>query len=470
MPQSAVGERALGNIEIARDAIQKLVDHGVREFIFCPGSRNQPLFNVLLNEPRLKIWYGFEERSSAFFALGRIRQTRRPVAVLVTSGTAVGELLPATMEAYYTGLPLVLLTADRPERCRHLNTPQTCDQDNIFGIYAQELCEWDGRQPVHVNVRLDEPNRKFVASAPLTFEQEIPPRVPMGKYDKLLEFYRTVKQPLVIASNLQEIRAVKAFLLNLNATLYLEPTSQLREDPDLAPLRTNNPTLNQVDGVLRIGGVPTHRIWRDLDDLDLPVLSITEFPFSGVTNGDFIHTAIEPFFQNAPTHRYTPRFTSIDYPLNKEEACVRAISEWAPPHSLVFIGTSLPIREWDKAATPAQKHFKMQANRGLNGIDGLISTFLGLAEPERHNIGLFGDLSSLYDLQALWFLNQIAPPNIQIIVLNNGGGKIFEPMYNKTEMLNCHNLSFKGWAEMFKVDYATALGSPAGRKIIELTI
>ena len=470
MSQSAVGERALGGLELAHENIQKLVDYGVREFVICPGSRNQPLLNVLLNEPKLKKWYGFEERSCAFFALGRIRQTKRPVAIVVTSGTAVGELLPAAMEAYYTSLPLVLLTADRPERCRHLNTPQTCDQDNIFGIYAQEIYEWDGRQPVHVNVRFEEPARKFVSTLALNFENEIVPKVPVGSYDKLLEFYNKVKQPLVIVSTLREVRAAKAFLLQLNATLYIEGTSQLREDMDLAPLRTNNPTLHKVDGVLRIGGVPTHRIWRDLDDLDLPVLSITDSPFSGVTNGEFVHTEIEPYLQNAPVHQYEPQFTSIEYPLNKEESTIRSISEWAPQHSLIYLGNSLPIREWDKAATSEQKHFKIEASRGLNGIDGQISTFLGLCDPKRHNIGIFGDMTTLYDLQALWHLQSLSPPNIQIIVINNSGGMIFEPMYHKEEMLNRHNLSFKGWAEMFNIDYATSLEDPSGRKVIELKI
>lgn len=470
MSQSAVGERALGGLELAHESIQKLIDYGVREFVICPGSRNQPLLNVLLNEPKLTKWYGFEERSSAYFALGRIRQTKRPVAVVVTSGTAVAELLPAAMEAYYTSLPLVLLTADRPERCRHLNTPQTCDQDNIFGIYAQEIYQWDGRQPVHVNVRFEEPARKFIFTPQLNFDKEIQPHVPIGNYEKLLHFYSKVKQPLVIVSTLKEVRAVKTFLLQLNATLYIEATSQLREDPDLASLRTNNPTLHKVDGVLRIGGVPTHRIWRDLDELNLPVLSITDSPFSGVTNGEFVHTEIETYLQNAPVHRYEPQFTSIEYPLNKEESAIRSISEWAPQHSLIYLGNSLPIREWDKAATPLQRHFKVEASRGLNGIDGQISTFLGLSDPKRHNIGIFGDLTTLYDLQALWFLQSITPSNIQIVVINNGGGKIFDAMYHKQEMLNSHNISFKGWAEMFKMDYSNTLDSPNGRKIIELIL
>lgn len=470
MSQSAVGERALGGLELAHVNIQKLVDYGVREFVVCPGSRNQPLLNVLLNEPKLNKWYGFEERSSAFFALGRIRQTRRPVAVVVTSGTAVAELLPAAMEAYYTSLPLVLLTADRPERCRHINTPQTCDQDNIFGIYAQEIYEWDGRQPVHVNVRFEEPARKYISTPAINFDNEIKPHVPVGNYEKLLEFYQKVKQPLVIVSTLKEVRAAKSFLLQLNATLYVEAISQLREDPDLAHLRTNNPTLHKVDGVLRIGGVPTHRIWRDLDDLDLPVLSITDSPFSGVTNGEFVHTEIEPFLQNAPIHHYESQFTSIEYPLNKEEQAIRSISEWAPNNSLIYLGNSLPIREWDKAATQTPKHFRVEASRGLNGIDGQISTFLGLCDPKRHNIGIFGDITTLYDLQALWFLQESIPPNIQIVIINNGGGMIFESMYHKEEMLNRHKFSFKGWAEMFKVDYATTLGDPSGRKIIELFI
>src|SRR5262249_51804584 len=114
-----------------------------------------------------------EERSAAFFALGRSKITHQPVAIITTSGTAAGELLPATMEAYYTGIPLVLLTADRPRSYRGTNAPQCAEQVGLFGQYAvfeQDLAEneecnlqgWKQNGAAHLNVCLDEPlNQTF---------------------------------------------------------------------------------------------------------------------------------------------------------------------------------------------------------------------------------------------------------------------------------------------------------------------
>lgn len=477
MSQSGIGERTLGGLALAHSAIQQLIDYGVREFVIAAGSRNQPFVNVLKNDTQFKKWYGFEERSCAFFAFGRARQTNRPVAVITTSGTAAGELLTATMEAYYTSVPLVLLTADRPIDCRHANTPQTCNQERLFGIYAQfidydepKAFEWDLRGPLHLNVCLEEPSRSFIDTPPFT-EQQVYFRKPLDSdYVKLEQFYNRVNNPLVIVSTLYETASLKSFLLKLKAPLYIEALSHLREDPDLLQYTVTIPTLEGVDGVLRIGGLPTHRIWRDLDTKNIAVLSITENPFIGLRQGDFIHADIEPFFKSAPVRTYNKIGNPQSINLNKEEAAIRSISEWAPSESLIYLGNSLPIREWDKVATLEQKDFKIFANRGLNGIDGQISSFLGLVDPNKTNIGIFGDLTTLYDLQALWFLSTMEAENIQIIVINNSGGMIFEKIFGVEEMLNRHSLNFKGWADLFKLEYSNELKSPYGRKIIELII
>ena len=99
-----------------------------------------------------------DERSAAFFALGRIKRDGHPVAVITTSGTAAAELLPATVEAYYSGAPLVLITADRPARFRGTAAPQSIEQLGLFGVYAETDFErWNRRAPLHINVEFDEP-------------------------------------------------------------------------------------------------------------------------------------------------------------------------------------------------------------------------------------------------------------------------------------------------------------------------
>lgn len=142
------------NIERSRELVARLRDHGVTDFCVCAGSRNSPLLAVL-GASDARLFSFVDERSAAFFALGRIKQHGRPVAVVTTSGTAVAELLPATIEAHYSSLPLILVTADRPARFRGTGAPQCIEQEGIFGAYASTELRRD--RPAHINVEFDEP-------------------------------------------------------------------------------------------------------------------------------------------------------------------------------------------------------------------------------------------------------------------------------------------------------------------------
>ena len=121
------------NTRIIRSTLTALARMGVAEVCVAAGARNAPLITALMESEGVKVWSFFEERCAAFFALGRIQVDRQPVAVLTTSGTAAAELLPAVIEAHYQGLPLVLITADRPIRYRGSGAPQAIEQKDLFG-------------------------------------------------------------------------------------------------------------------------------------------------------------------------------------------------------------------------------------------------------------------------------------------------------------------------------------------------
>ncbi|HVS31057.1 MAG TPA: thiamine pyrophosphate-binding protein [Thermoanaerobaculia bacterium] len=145
------------NLERARRLVADLRGAGVRDFCVCAGSRNSPLLAVL-GSAREGLYSFIDERSAAFFALGRAKRDRQPVAVVTTSGTAVAELLPAAVEAFYSAVPLLLVTADRPARFRGTGAPQCIDQLGIFGLYAEtDLSSWSRTKPLHVNIEFDEP-------------------------------------------------------------------------------------------------------------------------------------------------------------------------------------------------------------------------------------------------------------------------------------------------------------------------
>ena len=121
---------------------------------------------------------------------------------------------------------------------------------------------------------------------------------------------------------------------------------------------------------------------------------------------------------------------------------MRWISENLAPEARIFLGNSLPVREWDLAAVYDDKHFDIHSSRGLNGIDGQISTFLGWATKARSNIGVFGDLTALYDLSAPWILRQAPDLDLKIVLINNRGGQIFDRMFGNPWFINAHDLSF----------------------------
>lgn len=165
--QSNARDACAVNTLLVESVLQEAKLAGVIEYCICPGGRNSSFVTALDLMDSVKKYYWPEERSCGFFALGRSRITKRPVAVITTSGTAVGELLPSAMEAYYSGIPLLFITADRPRHFRGTGASQSAEQVGIFGLYApyrQDLAEnetcnlhgWRKKMPAHINVCLEE--------------------------------------------------------------------------------------------------------------------------------------------------------------------------------------------------------------------------------------------------------------------------------------------------------------------------
>jgi 2-succinyl-5-enolpyruvyl-6-hydroxy-3-cyclohexene-1-carboxylate synthase len=157
----------VNNLDFARAVLERCREFGVREIVVCAGARNAPFVHLLGRQEEFAVYSFFEERGASFFALGRMLDSGRPVAVITTSGTAAAELLPAAIEADYQRLPLVLVTADRPRRYRGTGAPQTIVQTGLYSHYVEWSGDFEneappkiaasGRRPVHLNVCFDEP-------------------------------------------------------------------------------------------------------------------------------------------------------------------------------------------------------------------------------------------------------------------------------------------------------------------------
>lgn len=506
------------NKELAIHVIQSFVNAGGTDICMCPASRNSPLVCLLAAHPHIRSYYFYEERSAAFFALGLSRRQGRPVAIITTSGTAAVELMPAITEAYYTNVPLLAITADRPRNYRGTNAPQTCEQVNLYGQYAKwsvdladketcDISQWDRRSPAHINVCFSEPLKCHYLGSEVLAPTPIPAETHSidGDFGELNHFLQCVKHPLVIVGALESSArsAVKRFLIDLNAPVYAEGLSGLREESELEHLRIHQSiglwkaaegSDYQIDGILRIGRVPTVRLWRDLEDLEgkVAVCSLSDVPFSGLSWAGVISGPLESVLG---TYQIPKNFDSATYAACRdndrsyqvrleahfkneplaEPSIVHELAKKLPTDAMVYLGNSLPIRNWDLAAPYTNKHLEVWATRGLSGIDGQVSTFLGLCLPGKSNWALLGDLTALYDMAGFWIADQLKDISFNVVVINNGGGQIFSRMYSEKEFLNQHNLRFRALADMWGLEYEQWKEIPEilpanGQRLIELII
>ncbi|WII72474.1 2-succinyl-5-enolpyruvyl-6-hydroxy-3-cyclohexene-1-carboxylic-acid synthase [Bdellovibrio sp. 22V] len=501
------------NMELASKVIQELVHTGVREFVLCAGARNSPLVHILDENKNLKVYSFFEERSAAFFALGRIASTRRPVAIITTSGTAVAELLPAAVEGTYSSLPLIMVTADRPKHYRGTGAPQTIEQVGIFSYYNEVALDLDKenshvsfkslswKKPIHVNICFEEPlidgpvpKIEFPTVAERT---KLPGQIPLGTLKEMENFLNSHK-PLVMVGILPEkaYGTVLDFLKQYKAPVYAEGISSLRGHPDIkdVEIRSGENMIHRIiqsgecDSILRIGGVPTSRFWRDLEGKykDLPVFSVSFNHYTGLSrpvqhcNSLDLLSQVEfsyPHRENVKLNiEDSARAENVRKLLEKypssEQGLIYALSHKMKGAS-IYLGNSLPIREWDSCSSHDCMPLRVAANRGANGIDGQVSTFLGWAHPEAENWCLVGDLTAMYDLSSLWVTSQLDARKLRIVVINNGGGQIFSRMFKKEIFINKHQISFDSWAKMWNWSYQKWHNVPvsielADHQIIEL--
>ena len=467
----------MGNVDSASRLIARLRAEGAREFCVCAGSRNSPLLAVLgvAGLSGVPVYSFVDERSASFFALGRSKLHGQPVAVVTTSGTAVAEMLPAAIEAFYSGVPLILVSADRPARFRRTGAPQSIEQTGIFGVYAEtDLGRWSRRGPLHVNVEFDEPlidGPIPTASAPPSDEAR-PAARPAGDPPDLERVLGA--RPLVIVGGLGSAHRerVAGFVRALGAPMYAAPLSGLREEGNLPRITSGERMvrLGGFDSVVRIGNVPTLRFWRDLEDLELPVVHFSDLPFPGLTRGEIHPMASLP--ASPPSRQRSDGFVDRDREIARsfdrllreepesELAMIRALSEEVADRARVYVGNSLPIREWDLAASRAPRGLTVEASRGANGIDGQLSTFFGQCDPARENLCVVGDLTAICDLGAPWIVRQLPDLRFRIAIVNNRGGRIFGRVPSLRELdrgvrerliENGHDLRFGPWAEMWGI-------------------
>ena len=470
-------------MEAAKE-LEELLSRGVRQFVVCGGARNAAILEWLSKVEGAEVYSHFEERGAGFFALGRTMVTGEPCAVVVTSGTAVAELLPAVIEAFYQQRPLVVISADRPESFRGSGAPQAIEQEGIFGSYAVEkISFWEGLGPLHLNLPLEE--EEDLGQPGVLEEYSVSKSsfnvAPLAQWLRKGVF----KGLVVLVGGLDEgdREEIFYFCQNLGVPVIADATSGLREAlGDLLLVDGDRILREKVPGkILRIGEVPVGRFWRDLEALpEVEVFSVTRSGFAGLAREsemiqgeparvirglgevDEVGDALELLPVGRRRENRGDELLEA-YP-DSEPSLVRVLSLFAAQGDSVFLGNSLPIREWNEFAQREQPVTLVRGCRGANGIDGQISAWLGATVEEGRGWGIFGDVTALYDLAAPYLLKHVEQEERVLVVLNNDGGRIFEHLprlkgmseSTREWMTTPHGRGLEQWAAMWGLSYHRA--------------
>jgi 2-succinyl-5-enolpyruvyl-6-hydroxy-3-cyclohexene-1-carboxylate synthase len=471
------------NIDLVKTTFHVLKSLGVQDLIVCAGARNLPFVAALEDAGQdFHLESFFEERSAGFYAIGKIKSHSNPVAVVTTSGTAVAELLPAVIEAYYQNLPLIVISADRPKSYRGSGSPQSIEQVGIFSSYVDSVCDWDisenefkvihsGCRPLHLNLCFDEP----LIDGKLSAAEQKNVQLLLKQISNFqIQDSQQIQSPVAILAHIQESdrKVVQDFLVQNKIIHYAEFLSGLRGVPQLAELQIRSSdefvkrlfTAGKASSVLRIGGIPTLRFWRDLEVQfkSTPVYSFSHLPFSGLSRKSDLYPiselskvrVIDPLpksILNSDQDLQARKDQLLTKFENSEQSAIHQLSKSIGNNPL-YVGNSLPIRLWDLCSDQVQSSQQVCANRGANGIDGQISTYLGWAQNKTESWCLVGDLTALYDLAALG-LAQGSTNKMRIVVMNNSGGRIFSRILGNKKYLNPQSVDFKSWATMWSWNF-----------------
>lgn len=457
---------------------------GVSDAVVAPGSRCTPLTLALADDIRVRLHVHLDERSAAFFALGLGLASGRPAVVVTTSGTAATELHPAVVEAHQARVPLIACTADRPPELHHVGAPQTIEQGGLFagavrwafepGVPDARAVGWwrslaaravlestagpAGPGPVHLNLAFREP---LVAEP-----GDLPPGRPEGRpwhaaarpgrvwdpdpaVDASLSGRRGV---MVAGAGSGSPTAVSELATRLGWPVLADPRSGCRGGPCAVAafdgLLRHQPFADThwPDVVIRLGQPPASKAltgWLGR----VPATHVVVDPYGQWPDPDrtagLVVAADPAAFCRAAGHGAAPApedwlggwlqaeaaaQAAIDevlarHPEPTEPGVARALTASLPGESILFVSSSMPVRdvEWYGHATSPHR---VLANRGANGIDGIVSTALGVAaaEPARPVVAVLGDLAFVHDGGGLLWATRRGLRCTLVVVDNDGGG------------------------------------------------
>lgn len=465
---------------------------GVRYAVISPGSRNAPITVAFLQQHNIKCVSVVDERSAAFFALGIAQQTQSPVAIICTSGSAVLNYGPAIAEAFYQKIPLLVLTADRPNEWIDQGENQSIHQYRVYNNYIKKSFElpieptsekdiWYSDRvvneaintscfpepgPVHINIPLREPlydlNEETNPFPPKIIETlPYQPTISKESRDLLISKWNKSKRKMIVCGS----ETIKPELLELLRVIALDDSViilaesnsnlQLKKEECISSIDRNIEVVNQFK-LLELqpeiivtfgGGLVSKKIkflYRSSTDFEHWHISVSNEHWDTFQNLSYVINDIPfSFFKSIISEpcQISSSFKNDWIALNQKlevfhqayldqlDYCDFKVFELLmksfPKESNIHYGNSTPIRYANLFETNEALRLRVNANRGVSGIDGVTSTAVGASFVNKENLTICvtGDLAFFYDSNALW--NQYLSTNLKIIVINNGGGNIF---------------------------------------------
>lgn len=502
-------------IPLAQSIIEICAAKGLTNIVISPGSRNAPLTIGFVNNPNFKCFSIADERCAAFFALGIAQQTKEPVAIVCTSGSALLNYYPALAEAFYSQIPLVVISADRPHDKIDIGDGQTIRQENVFAnhiLYNANLHEDASAEndskineaintsiaqkgPVHINAPFEEPLYETVETVSVTVSASAnkTQTSPIGDLSAFAGTWNTASKKMILVGvndpNVIDEAIIKHLSSDPSVIVLTETTSNLHHstfinniDTIITPFTSEDFEAFRPEILLTFGGMvvskrvkaflrkykPQHHwhidMLRAYDTFGALSEHFTTTPQQFFTAFLPLTKAVESnYFQKGQDIK-TFRKEKHDLYLSKipfsDFTVFDKVITALPKDSQLQISNSSAIRY--AQLIDIDPSVEVYCNRGTSGIDGSTSTAIGAAfANKKQTTFITGDISFLYDSNALW--NKYIPSNFKIIIINNGGGGIFRilPGHAETPVFNeffetSHCFTAEHLAKMYGFEYLTA--------------
>ncbi|TRX27756.1 2-succinyl-5-enolpyruvyl-6-hydroxy-3-cyclohexene-1-carboxylic-acid synthase [Flavobacterium franklandianum] len=504
-------------IPLAQSIIQICLAKGIKNIVISPGSRNAPLTIGFVSNPEFNCYSIADERCAAFFALGIAQQIQKPVVVVCTSGSALLNYYPAFAEAFYSQIPLIVISADRPQSKIDIGDGQTIRQENVFknhSLYNANLTEeasvendykinkaihkaFAKKGPVHINAPFEEPLYQTVSKLDVDVTiSAFNKKNHKISIDEIIEFtniWNKSKKKLILVGenkpNEIDSDIIDFFAKDESVVVMTETTSNLYHptflnniDTIITPFTKKEFKNFQPDILVTFGGmVVSKRIKAFLRQYKprhhWHIDTLRAYDTYGVLTQHFKINP-NPFFKQFLPFTIPIRsnyFSTFDkvsalrekkhqeylakIPFSDFKAFEKIIPS-LPENSMLHLSNSSAIRY--AQLFDINPTIQVFCNRGTSGIDGSTSTAIGAAvAKDRPTVLIAGDIGFLYDSNALW--NEYTPKNFKIILINNGGGGIFRilPGHEETPVFNkffetSHCLTAEQLAKMYGFEYSIA--------------